>query len=293
MKKGFGTPYMFRSYNLRRDNIDPLSRNPGEGFEFSVSEVAQATSGAPYYFRPSRRGHSVAGTSEVAYEVFTDGSFFVNNPSWEVFNEIMTMHERSEEPIGLFLSLGTGETKHTWSDHFWRSLWPSERSLRKALGSQAAKVHHHIVHESGISEYQRFSVEQGLENVALDEWKPRKDGTQTLKRIHSVTAAYLKQDEVIAKLRECARLLVDRRRLRAKTGRWETYALGIRYQCKEENCARKNWLFQNRNELIKHLRTDHEVPPPDLDHFDEFQERLNKGRVLESSGHEEHSELMH
>src|SRR6266498_442465 len=183
MKNGSATPYIFRSYNHPHTGIDPLTRNPGTGSEFSVCDVAHAASAAPYHFSPSKRRGSRT-ESEVADEIFTDGSYWVNNPSWEVLNEVLTMNNRLEQSIGLLLSLGTGETGYSKQGPFWKSLWSSDKSLLKALGSQSDKVHKRLVH---ISKYRRFNVQNGLEKIDLDEWKPKGSGAQTLDRIRKAT----------------------------------------------------------------------------------------------------------
>jgi hypothetical protein len=281
MKNGSGTPYIFRSYNLPNKGIDPLSRNPGEGSNFSVCDVAHATSAAPYHFKPPKRRNSKSATEGVD-EVFTDGSFWVNNPSWEVLNEVLTMNDRSEEAIGLFCSLGTGETVNHKQEPFWKSLWSPEKSLLKALGSQSDEIHQQFVRNSGVPEYRRFSVKAGLENIALDEWKPKRDGSKTLNEIRDATREYLQQEKVMIKLQECARTLVDRRRLRAKTGRWEEFALDIGYKCNRRDCSRGGELLQKRTELMRHLRKEHNMLPPDMNNFEEIQHFLDLSRVPKS-----------
>lgn len=273
MKNGSGTPYIFRSYDHEDSGINPLDRNPGEASELSVSEVIQATSASPHHFKPSRKGD----------ERFVDGSFWLNNPSWEVFNEIRTVHKNSLDAVEFLLSIGSGEIRYPKKDLLWKMAWPSDKSLLKALNSQSERVDKlmNLTCESGVFQYRRLSVQNGLEDIGLDEWKPEQKRLQTLARIKIATQAYLDQPQVASNLDECAEILVERRRQRARTTLWEGFALGIRYQCKESDCPDHNPPYNIRNDLMRHLRTAHHLPPPDLAHFDKIQRILDDGRMLD------------
>lgn len=89
-----------------------------------------------------------------------------------------------------------------------------------------------------------------------------------------------------AEMSECAERLVHRRGKRSETMRWgKSFALGTRYRCKvEPPCDYKDskgrtYLFQNRNELMDHLRSYHHKPPPDAHNYEEIQALVDRGRT--------------
>lgn len=127
--------------------------------------------------------------------------------------------------------------------------------------------------------YYRLDVEKGLQDVRLNEWKPKSNGEITLRRIESATNSYLKDPKIEADIKNCARALVESRIERAKTQAWETFATGTRYRCTLPKCDQQHLRFQNRNELMDHLQKYHSMPPPDEEHYEEIQGLLDAGRT--------------
>jgi len=88
---------------------------------------------------------------------------------------------------------------------------------------------------------------------------------------------------VVEDLEACAKKLVDMRRLRCATSRWETFAFGSRYRCRHEDpCDMQKPdapLFPSRDELIDHLRKDHNMPPADAVHGPKIKTLLDNGRT--------------
>ncbi|KAL8703259.1 MAG: hypothetical protein Q9201_003565 [Fulgogasparrea decipioides] len=258
-------PYVFRSYehNLRRTQEPVLyPRNPGDSSEFDIWEVARATSAAPSYFKSTR-----------LYEYrYYGAAVNVNNPSLEVYEEVSHLN-KVHESIELLLSLGTGNAKGNTTK--------AKHSLQKELNDISDLVHRKVVEasEKDAFSYYRWDVQDGLQDVRLDEWKPGSSGEMTLARIERATNRYLESKHVRDTIRGCAISLVNARMLRAQTMRWESYATGTRYRCPITACEYQSMRFQNRNELMDHLQKVHGKAPPDAINFQEIQTLLDQGRT--------------
>jgi patatin-like phospholipase/acyl hydrolase len=77
--------------------------------DFSMREVALATSAAPTYFQPVRM-HTQDGSHEL---VVVDGGVFANNPGMCAFVDRTTVEGRRER--ALMVSLGTGSLTHPYT----------------------------------------------------------------------------------------------------------------------------------------------------------------------------------
>ena len=191
------------------------------------------------------------------------------------------MHKGSHDVVELLLSIGSGEIRSSKKQLLWGMMRSSKKTLLKAVSSQCNQVDSQItsiVDENDTFRYHRLSLEHGLEDIAFNEWDP-KNRARSLRTIEEATCAYLKSESIAAKLRDCAQMLVDRRRQRAKTTRWEAYSLGIGYQCKEKGCSEGSPLCDSRNQLMSHMRRLHQLPAPDLAHYEKIQKILDSGRV--------------
>ncbi|KAI4146905.1 MAG: hypothetical protein L6R39_003298 [Caloplaca ligustica] len=258
-------PYIFRSYqHVTRRTMEPFlyPRNPKDTKEFDIWQVARATSAAPSYFKSTR-------LHEYRYY---DAAVNLNNPSLEMYKEVSLL-SKAHESIELLLSLGTGNAKGNTTK--------AKNALQKELNNISDVVHRKIEeaqNQDGFS-YYRWDVQDGLRDVRLDEWKPIEDGHTTLNRIKEATKAHLESPRVQDQIRVCAENLVHARRQRAQTMRWEMYATGTRYRCPMPECKYQSRRFQNRNELMDHLQTEHDKAPPDADNFKEIQTLLDQGRT--------------
>ena len=92
---------------------------------------------------------------------------------------------------------------------------------------------------------------------AIPQWFRPKNETLDAMRAH--TREYLSKDETRQTIEECARLLVDGRRGRAKKDpqRWEKACFGAWYQCIISECPRGEKEYETRRELRKHLLDKH------------------------------------
>ena len=264
--KSFQTPFLFRSYD-RKMSHKPFERNPGDPNTFAIWEVARATSAAPSYFKSTR-------LSQARYY---DAAVNLNNPSWEVLNEVNLLAEKSRGAVDLLLSIGGGNSKANN-----RKVKFGNDSLLQDLANISDVVHKKVEHESKqqLFHYYRFDVSEGLQEAGMNDWKPKPSGSITLERIQEATSQYLNQTKVSEVIRECAERLVKRRTQRAQTMRWERFATGIRYKCPLDNCSMpKTHRFNTRNDLMDHLRMQHDQAPPDADHYQLIKNLLDMGRT--------------
>ena len=115
--------------------------------------------------------------------------------------------------------------------------------------------------------YYRFDGGEVLGEIAMDEWKAHESkrrsreersqpGAKTLEDIQRAVEAYLQQKGVQRNLEDCAKLLVQRRRLRAEdSSRWERYATTSYYLCSDGPC--KKIRFDTSVEFKDHLQKSH------------------------------------
>ena len=267
--KDFQTPFLFRSYDRETSHASrtPLERNPGDPNVFAISQVALATSAALSHFK-----------SIHMFEArYYDGATHLNNPSWEVVREFSLLAKESHDTIDLLLSIGGGNAKgNTPRTRFGTG------SLLQELTHISDIVHEKVMLASEAQgfTYCRFDLKEGLQDVRMNEWKPKPSGNITLERIESATKRYLKLEDIRSLIRRCAARLVDKRMQRARTMRWERFATGAQYICPlADDCPIPEAKFNTRNDLMDHLRLKHNQAPPDADHYQHIQKLLDQGRT--------------
>ncbi|MCJ1250856.1 hypothetical protein MMC30_008084 [Trapelia coarctata] len=269
------TPYLFRSYDHPTRSTQPFERNPGEDQSFLIRDVARAASAAPIYFKPV----------QLANGRFFDASIVLNNPSWEIFKEVNQMHGDSHYAIDVLLSIGCGQHRarqpaKQGGVKRWNTLVPYTSMARHKfhLGDIIDSMEERMLKASQDLNYYRFCADLDPHSVKSDEWREH-----TASLIAVTTKKYLGTQPVDDDLSECAKGLVARRRARAQTMKWESFALGTRYRCPVKDCEyAKNGSkmpFENQNELLDHLQIEHEVPPPNSTNYEEIQRLLNAGRT--------------
>ncbi|KAG7286114.1 hypothetical protein NEMBOFW57_008417 [Staphylotrichum longicolle] len=233
----------------------------------SIPEVAKAiTTPSRYSFKPFKLGSGQ----------FVDGSKQIRDPTLEVMKEITSLLDESEPPIDLLLSLGTDE-HHAW---FYEKLRLFTSSKPSASTTNApnptipsspspADPRQSITDEEGRSynHYHRFEVP----GIKLG-WRKK----FFLKEIEDATTRWLALPAQREQIARYAQILVERRRARAATARWETFALGVRYVCFHEGCVKKRkeaeeraaeqgggkegevqMLFTSRGDFFDHLDRRH------------------------------------
>ena len=276
--KAFSIPYFYRSYPISMDSDQSSLRGTDLGATPDILAVAQATFAAPKLSRSTYLNASL------------------NNPSFEVHEEVRRLHKQFTDPICLFLSLGCGNPKSKSSQARKAQktgsggIPPSKLEIQLRMVSDA--VHEIMLSQSNrgrLFDYYRLDVKERLDTVRLDEWKPKESGNDTINRIKVATEEYLQDRDVVEILENCAEELVSKRRNRSETMRWEAFALGTRYRCKVDppcdlkDTGGKPIVFQDRNGLLDHLRIYHKMPPPDSKNFEEIKNLLDKGRTNSDS----------
>ncbi|KAK4219955.1 patatin-like phospholipase-domain-containing protein [Rhypophila decipiens] len=250
----------------------------------SIPEVAKAiTTPSSSLFKPFRLGSGK----------FVDGSKQIRDPTLEVIKEISSLLVQSDDdddtddedelsptaipaqvgdqvkgpqkkqnpPIDILLSLGTDEHRAWFYEKLRRPA--SENNI-----SPTTSWREEIRQQEGLSyrKYHRFEVP----DIKLGLRKK-----YFLSQIEEATEEYLSDMEVKKSIWRYAEFLVDRRRARAQTSRWETFALGVKYFCHHAtlsngdddngrgvagcNSLRATTGFETRGDFYEHLEKRHNL----------------------------------
>jgi len=158
---------------------------------------------------------------------FLDGGIGFNNPSQLAYDEVTACHhDITSTPIQLLLNIGTGirrtKSRQVTSHSRLRLLVALCTSLLRNhvfdvdQWVDSADIGHdlnRLVREESQKLYYCLNVQDGLPNIAMDEWK--KDGS-TLATIEAYTRSYIASRETQIMLNTVARLLVDARVVRER-----------------------------------------------------------------------------
>ncbi|KAM0491100.1 hypothetical protein ACHAQF_009232 [Verticillium nonalfalfae] len=231
------------------ERVDTFAPESSPTNSTPIWQVARATSAAPRFFECIKMPD---GNKHV------DGGLAVNNPSGATLREVIRLHGY---PPSLFISLGTG--KKGSSDINGGSV-PREPDFRlrerniddvrrkQALMKYLELGKHwkdYAVDTEGPNndwlidtrtqnvDRCRFNVEGELWKVPLDDWRPKVSGHVTLKMIQAETDKYLAKRWVRQNLADMAGKLVEIRRRRALTERWEYFAVDTAYRCPKDGCG--------------------------------------------------------
>lgn len=262
-------PYPFRSYPGPTSEMwmdSSLSQSPN----FPINEVACAIAAGPELLEPYRIGA----------DRFYDARIVLNDPSWQIYNEVSRIHGHTASPIDVLLSLGSGPSPTGGL----RKDGPKSRrlsSLVRTLHKDLRDIPSVVDEKVGIErkkglKYYRFNVGSGLTKFKPNEWTKI-----VASRINEQTKAYVDKADISESIRECAEILVRRRRARSQTLQWERFATGTRYRCPIKGCdfakggTRKP--LKDRNGLADHLRIQHDKPPPEAN--PEIEQLLDQGRT--------------
>ena len=252
--------------NKRRTKMPGLNYEPAQDFE--IWQVARAATAARFYFKPLDIDHDASG-----YKFsLTDGGFsHINNPTSEGKREIEDLY--GDGSIGVVVSVGTA--RKLKEDRKKKPFFSVIPVFTRETGYKMTNpdiVHRKIKREHEMEKsfsYYRLDNPGGL-NTSLDEWRPKnriynKDsGSKTVADIKAPFAEWATQLDNIQQLQRCARELVAQRRKRSKTARWERYATGCQFRCRERGCAYGN--FFDRSAFEDHLKSLHLYEDRDLDY---------------------------
>ncbi|KAL8861451.1 MAG: hypothetical protein Q9178_002325 [Gyalolechia marmorata] len=256
-------PYLFRTYYTpgpapdpnRTKLRQPTTRNPGPPSQLSIWQIARATSAAPKYFSPIKIERSMSDDHQRDVR-FKDGGFGCNNPSQEAYRDIVHKHGGSSAAVSLFISIGTGDSPVELFAkgpgnvaNAWANFKAAKQHPTRTLHVHDAMTHLTRRDDKDIFGYYRFDGGSRLGQVGLGEWKSHRftrltgrstePGFKTLDKMYVATAAYLQQDFVQKDLKECAKLLVKRRRYRTRdASAWDRYASASFYECSYQKCQK-------------------------------------------------------
>ncbi|KAI0384264.1 acyl transferase/acyl hydrolase/lysophospholipase [Hypomontagnella monticulosa] len=298
-------PYLWRTYDhefetgTSDDDYPPL--NPSLAHITPIWQVARATSAAPTYFESIKLGH----------EKHLDGGMGANNPSLFVLQEIRSKHGRAP---ALFLSIGCGKNSNVnqaapEDDEEFRRTFTVDSGRRKQFLKKWLEIGRSWKHfmtdtegHHGVDGWKleciamnvqhrcRLNVEGRMRDIPLDDWDPPTSGEITLNRIRKETVEYLEKPEVQKRILDMARELVNIRRQRAETERWEVFASDVTYCCPNDNCRRShNMRYKTRHHARQHVTLGCEydrktnITDAELEHY------LNTGRRFPSDNIQDHS----
>ncbi|KAL9013546.1 MAG: hypothetical protein Q9173_001758 [Seirophora scorigena] len=275
-------PYLFRTYYTPPPSADrgktkqrqTMATNHGSPPKVSIWQVGRATSAAPKYFPPIRI-HKIMGNHTHGNVRFKDGGFGCNNPSEEAYHDIVHKHGDFSGAIGPFISIGTGETRldlFARASGNFRNALANLKAAKKypARTQDAHKAMTRLSHHDGkdIFPYYRFGGGDRLGEVELDEWEPKvhqltrfikantEPGFATLDKMSVATTEYLHRRDVQHDLDECAKLLVKRRRLRARDdSTWDRFASASYYECSYLRCEK--FRINTKQDYKSHVKKEH------------------------------------
>ena len=263
--EGVRRPYLFRSYVFNEDKPTAMSRNKSNKTQDTpLKDVCLATSAAPGFFE----------SVKIDDKKFRDGSIWMTNPSMELYREVYSMHPDQESPIYCLVSIGCGKQKRS---RILPSINMPATSLYKWEQQQVHDVLKSRKKDAEIIEYIRFAGPTDLTDAKPSDWKLEGHKRKTFIRIKTAAERYCDTSEVKQKIKEIAVQLVKYRRQRARTARWERFALGVRYTC---NWCEDSKELVDRDDVIDHVKIkhkDHEVTGSRF--FNEYRKVLEEFRV--------------
>ena len=282
-------PYIFRSYDHPLKTTSALHYNPGGADTNPMSVVGRATSAAPGYFNPFPIGN----------KTFLDGGLVANNPTHYAYHEVRLL--QNNRPPMFVLSIGTGKKNKRsfkslerffphWAPFISLELNNKIAKSESAHDQKREQLDQRPTWEA--FEYARLTVttDFGLGWMKLDEWKRKASSRKrardaqptarefkhdreysrekrskhhdTVEFLETRTRLYLSQDGVQNQLQRLARLLVENRRQRSKTWKWEHFATGDTRECRIRSDNRCNGdRFNTQRDLERHLAKKHGEGP--------------------------------
>lgn len=137
-----------------------------------------------------------------------EASPYYNNPSRTVLTEISSLPHHSlsgNSGIGL-LSIGGAINE---------PVNPRADRLQFLMSKHIQRIHEELSTRSrqfNLNPYCRLDVpDDNLRNIPMNEWKPQKSNSSTLRRIEEASNAYLQNEAVSTKIHDFATALVEKR----------------------------------------------------------------------------------
>ncbi|KAE8449128.1 hypothetical protein EG329_008512 [Mollisiaceae sp. DMI_Dod_QoI] len=291
-------PYLFRTYETFRRSSAPTRpgqirrettlsiksspiRNPGPASQTPIVQVGRATSAAPTYFPPVRilvPNPIDGGEKQVR---FKDGGFGCNNPSFEVYKDVVRKHGGYSKNVSSFISVGTGFSELRMFDQegltragtrvreFFANLKAAHKMPTRTQGAHDAMLVQAYPNNKVIFPYSRFEGPKELGKIELGEWKSNRisnmmkgiqsiSGGKTLQDIEKAVMVYLADGNIQKELDDQARLLVKRKRLRMRDeSKWDRYASASWYECPMGTC-KDAAEYKTYTAFEEHFRKEHQ-----------------------------------
>jgi hypothetical protein len=193
------------------------------------------------------------------------------------------MHNSDDAAIVL-VSIGTGESyvRRFAAAEGFAELFQAIRAA-KGLATDTHKTDELLqkITQKRKDSYFRFNADDRLGKIKLDCWKKaRRSRASTADEIQQITESYLDLVEVTEKINRVAEILVQNRRMRAMTDRWEERLFGLKWRCLVENCP-EGPLQRRKIEFEDHLQNDHNFGPvadqtPEM--REEYDDLISRGK---------------
>jgi len=184
---------LLTSYRSVRTDPDRLKH-------VKIWQAARATSAASTFFKP------IAIPLGSYIETFVDGATGANNPVQQVWNEAADMwmkeHERLEDNIDCFVSIGTGVPSIESFGESLKGLAETLVQISTETEDTAETFHRTHLQFSNSGRYCRFNVLNGLQNVGLEE-------IERTPFIMSTTKHYLESQDVVNLMKKCVKRLAE------------------------------------------------------------------------------------
>jgi hypothetical protein len=173
------------------------------------------------------------------------------------------MHNSDDGAIVL-VSIGTGESyvRRFATAEGYAELFQVLRAA-KGLATDTHKTDELLkkITQKRKDAYFRFNADDRLGKIKLDCWKRAKQSrASTADEIQQITESYLDSEEITERINRVAEILVQNRRMRALTSRWEERLFGLKWRCLVENCPEGPEL-RRRVDFEDHLQNYHDYGP--------------------------------
>ncbi|KAL9127861.1 MAG: hypothetical protein Q9217_003352 [Psora testacea] len=249
-------------YREKRTKEGKLDVNYERAQAFEIWQVARAATAAKFFFEPLKIRFETSPTNE--YVKFTDGGFGQsNNPVKDAKTEIYKLH--GKDSIGIIVSVGTARKPPAEQNKNFFKTFPNFTREITDVATNPEAPHQSIQEDNENHKwflYYRLNA-PGTCPAKLDEWEPKRvrspratPGYKTMETIQNAFNAWVGQIESQGLLRGCAENLVASRRRRMGTTKWERYATGATYKCRELDC---DYESSDGIEFREHLRKSHPI----------------------------------
>lgn len=258
---GDGKPYLFRTYRNDASVANPY--NPGPPRDCYIWQAGRATSAAPRYLE----GIALSEEDSADEDHFVDGAAFCNDPSHELFEDVLAREGINKSSTRLsrsvMLTLGTGlkPGAKEKTGGILGKVVPTRMHKFLRIGAERFSHDGPIRHDmenamichNGFKWYKWYG---GLEvgAMGLDKSKSRH-----FDRMNSGIGHYMTKEDIIDEVLDVALRLVAERRRRFKLtpDKWTRYAGATLVQCPLLHCKADEKIFGTRKMAAMHVQNIH------------------------------------